>query len=117
MVFFGETVTYEIPQQLEYKEKIIFGLTFGQLLYAVIFSPVALAILFKLPAPLSVRITLALIPSGIACVFMFTNIPKQIKNWVKWQGWKEFDITHPKMKEYLNVEKIEEEVLYLKWEN
>jgi len=30
-------MSYKIPQQLGHKEKIIFGLTFEQLLYAVIF--------------------------------------------------------------------------------
>ena len=107
-------MTYEIPQQLEYKEKIIFGLTFQQLLYAIIFSPIAIAILFKLPSPLYIRISLALIPSGMAGIFMFTNIPKHFKNWMKWLRWKEFDIDHPRMKDYLNLEKIEGDVLYLK---
>jgi len=31
---------YEIPQQLEYKEKIVFGLTFPQIAYALIFFPI-----------------------------------------------------------------------------
>ncbi|MBU0460652.1 MAG: PrgI family protein, partial [Nanoarchaeota archaeon] len=103
-----------IPQQLEYKEKIIFGLTFQQLLYAIIFSPVAIAILFKLPFPLYIRISLALIPSGMAGIFMFTNIPKQFKNWSKWLRWQRFDNTHPKMKLFLEIEKIENEVILLK---
>jgi len=110
-------MTYEIPQQLEYKEKIIFGLTFQQLLYAIIFSPIAIAILFKLPVSIYLRISLALIPSSIAGIFMFTNIPKQIRNWMKWLKWKELDINHPRMKEYLNLEKIEGDMLYLKWKN
>ena len=55
-------MSYEIPQQLEYKEKIIFGLTFSQLLYALIFSPLALAFLFKLPLALTYRVILVLIP-------------------------------------------------------
>ncbi len=107
-------MSYQIPQQLEYSEKIIFGLTFQQLLYAIIFLPIALALLFKTPFPLTYRITLALIPSTTAAIFMFTNLPNEIKNWIKWLQWKEFDINHKKMKEYLNLEKIEEDVLHLK---
>ncbi|MBS3165532.1 PrgI family protein [Candidatus Woesearchaeota archaeon] len=68
-------MSYEIPQQLEYKEKIIFGLTFQQLLYALIFSPLALALLFKTPYAITYRIGLALIPSALACIFIFTKIP------------------------------------------
>ena len=107
-------MTYEIPQELEYKEKIIFGLTFEQLLYAIIFSPLAIALLFKTPFPLSIRISLALIPSGLAGIFMFTSIPKQLKNWVKWLRWQKLDINHPKMKQFLEVEKIEGDTILLK---
>ena len=96
-------MTYEIPQELEYKEKIIFGLTFEQLLYAVIFSPLAIAILFKTPFSLTIRITLALIPAGISAIFMFTNIPKQLKNWAKWLRRKK--ITN--MKQFLEITQIE----------
>ena len=106
-------MSYEIPQQLEYKEKIIFGLTFEQLLYAIIFSPLAIALLFKTPFPLYIRISLALIPSGLAGMFMFTNIPKQIKNWAKWLRWQKIDINHPKMKQFLEVEKIDGEIIQL----
>src|SRR3989344_9578729 len=107
-------MSYEIPQQLEYKERIIFGLTFEQLLYAVIFSPVAIALLFKTPFPLYIRISLALIPSGLAGMFMFTNIPKQLKDWAKWLQWQKIDINHPKMKQFLEVEKIDGEIIQLK---
>ena len=100
-------MSYEIPQQLEYKEKIIFGLTFGQLLYAIIFLPLALALLFKPPFPLAVRISLSLIPCAIAIIFMFTQIPTALKNWVLWQRWKKCTINDKKMKEYLSIDKIE----------
>ncbi|MBU3940689.1 MAG: PrgI family protein [Nanoarchaeota archaeon] len=40
-------MAYEVPQELEYREKIIFGLDFEQLIYAIIFAPLALIIFFK----------------------------------------------------------------------
>lgn len=107
-------MTYEIPQELEYKEKIIFGLTFEQLIYAIIFSPIALALLFKTPFSLSIKISLSFIPSALAGIFMFTNIPKELRNLAKWLQWRKLDINHPKMKQFMEVEKIEAEVLYLK---
>jgi len=107
-------MSYEIPQQLEYKEKIIFGLTFQQLLYALIFSPIALALLFKTPFPIAYRISLALIPSAFACIFIFTNIPKQVQSWIKWLTWRKFTIKDKKMKQFLNIDKIEGGVLLLK---
>ena len=34
-------MAYQIPQQLEYKEQIIFGLTLRQVIYAIIFGLLA----------------------------------------------------------------------------
>ena len=85
-------MSYEIPQQLTYQEKIIFGLTGKQLLYVLIFSPVTLILLLKTPFSLNVRISLALIPSSIACVFIFTNMPKQIISMIKWYRKREIKI-------------------------
>jgi hypothetical protein len=40
-------MAYEIPQQLEYKEKIMFGLNFKQLAYLFVFAPIVVFIAFK----------------------------------------------------------------------
>ena len=105
-------MSYEIPQQLEYKEKIIFGLTFSQLLYVVIFSPLVLALLFKAPFDIPYRITLALIPSALAGVFMFTHLPKQGRNWIHWLQWRK--ITAKKMERYLGLDKIDKTIIFTK---
>ncbi len=105
-------MSYEIPQQLEYQEKIIFGLTFRQLLYAIIFLPIALALLFKVPLDLPYRVTLSLIPSGLAILFMFTNIPKATVNWVKWLLSQ--NLNEEKIKQFLNLKEIKNDVLILK---
>ena len=107
-------MTYEIPQQLEYKEKIIFGLTFTQLLYAVIFLPIALALLFKLPLALPYRVSFALIPSSLAGIFMFTTLPTQTKAIIKWFGWRKLNINDKKMRKFLNLDKINKDILHLK---
>ena len=104
-------MSYEIPQELQYQEKIIFGLTFQQLMYAVIFSPLAIAFLLKTPFPLPVRIALALIPSGLAAIGMFTKIPQEAKNLLRWLRWQK--IERQNMKRYLGVEKIENNFVYL----
>jgi len=75
---------YEIPQQLEYKEKIVFGLTFGQLIYALIFFPFAFSFFFRLNASLPVRIFLTSIPVSLAAGFMFFDLSSHIKNWITW---------------------------------
>lgn len=75
---------YEIPQQLEYKEKIVFNLTFGQLMYVLIFFPIAFVCFFRLNLPLSVRVFLTLIPVSLATGFMFLNLSSHLKNWLIW---------------------------------
>ena len=74
---------YEIPQQLEYKEKIVFGLTFSQLMYALIFLPFVL-IFFRLNISLTIRIFLISVPVSLAISFMFFDLLTHIKNWYRW---------------------------------
>ena len=73
-------MSFEIPQELQYKEKIIFGLTFEQLVYAIIFVPISLFLLFKTNFSLYVRIVLALIPSSLAIMLMFFNLTGKVKD-------------------------------------
>jgi hypothetical protein len=79
---------YEIPQQLEYKEKIVFGLTFGQLMYAMIFLPIAI-VFFRMNIPFSVKIFLIFIPVSLAGGFMFFDLSSKIKNWYWWYKFRE----------------------------
>ena len=79
---------YEIPQKLEYNEKIVFGLTFGQLMYVLIFLPFVL-IFFRLPINLVARIILISIPVSLATGFMFFDLLTLIKNWYGWFKLKE----------------------------
>ena len=80
---------YEIPQQLAYKEKIVFGLTFGQLMWALIFFPFAFVSFFRLKAGLEIRIFLTLIPLALASGFMFFNFASYIKDWKNWHKFRE----------------------------
>ena len=91
-------MAYEIPQELEYQEKIIFGLTFKQLLYATAFLPCILFIITKLPLDLPYRIGLALIPASFAVVFMYTSLPLKLWNWWKWLPYRKLFLLSPKMK-------------------
>ncbi len=80
-------MTYEIPQQLQYEEKIIFGLNFKQLLYAIIFFPIGIIIFLKSGLNLEIKLTLSLIPILIGVAFMFFDL----KDWLSsvWQ-WLKF---------------------------
>ncbi|MFH1972795.1 MAG: DUF87 domain-containing protein [archaeon] len=73
-------MTYEIPQQLEYQEKIIFGLTFKQSMYAVVFGLIDFAIFFKTGFSITLKIILMLFPTLLAVGFMFLKLDNQIVN-------------------------------------
>ncbi|MCK4997115.1 ATP-binding protein [Candidatus Pacearchaeota archaeon] len=101
---------YEIPQQLEYKEKIVFGLTFTQLFYVLIFLPIAFGLFFKLQANLPIRIFLSSIPSLLAIGFMFFDLQNNIKNWYTWLKFRNLD-TQEKLEKALALGKIKDNLI------
>jgi hypothetical protein len=102
---------YEIPQQLEYKEKIVFGLTFGQLIYALIFLPIAI-IFFRMNIPLPVKVVLISIPVSLAAGFMFFDLFSKIKNWYWWYKFREIN-DYEKLKNIFGAE-VRENLIILK---
>ncbi|MFH0797783.1 MAG: DUF87 domain-containing protein [Candidatus Woesearchaeota archaeon] len=104
---------YEIPQQLEYKEKIIFGLTFGQLAYVAIAMPFVLWLFFRTPFNVYVRSTLALIPTLLALSFMFLNLDKHMVNWYKWLRFRKAS-NKEKLERFVGLSKIADDTIYIK---
>ena len=103
---------YEIPQQLEYKERIVFGLTFGQLAYALIFLPIAI-IFFKLNIPLPFKIFLILIPVSLATGFMFFDLMSRIRNFVAWYKFREIKL-RGMLDQLFGIKEIKGDYIYLK---
>ena len=73
-------MAYEIPQQLAYKEKIIFGLTFKQLIYAFL-SLITSAIFIKSATNNTVGFILAILPIFCGICFMFFDFDQHLKNY------------------------------------
>ncbi len=103
---------YEIPHQLEYKEKIVFGLTFQQLAYALLFFPIIFILLFRLNAPLAIRITLATIPVSVAVGFMFFDLLTLLKNWYAW--YKQRVLEEAQVKELWSLKDIKDNTIITK---
>ena len=101
---------YEIPQQLEYKEKIIFGLTFGQLMYGLMFFPIAFAFFFRLNAPLPVRVFLTFIPVSLSAGFMFFNLSSKIKDCYYWFKFRKID-TKEKINKIFGLKEIKDNII------
>lgn len=77
-------MAYEIPQELEYKEKIMFGLTFKQLAYAFIFVPLMIIIFFKTHWNLTLRVIITSLISCLGASFIFLDLDNKLKAWISW---------------------------------
>ncbi len=104
-------MTYEIPQELEYKEKIVFGLDFSQLIYLLIFGFIILVILFKTGLNQDLRFFLATIFAVLAICFMFFNLKQRIKDFWDWYKFREFKVASLRMKRLIPEINIENNVL------
>lgn len=104
---------YEIPQQLQYEEKIVFGLTFKQLIYALIFGLPAILIFMKTHFSIYLKVILGAPLIGLACLFMFFNFLSYIRNMTSWFKFREVSINDPKMIQFLGIEKIKDGNVYV----
>ena len=104
---------YEIPQQLQYEEKIIFGLTFRQLIYAAIFLVPSLIIFFNTNLDIYIKASISAMLMGTASLFMFFNFSGYLKNIWSWFKFREITLMEPKMVQFIAIEKIENGVVYV----
>ncbi|MBU0894257.1 MAG: ATP-binding protein [Nanoarchaeota archaeon] len=103
---------YEIPQQLEYQEKIVFGLTFKQLAYAFGFFPIIFFFIFKLNTNIALRVFLAMYPTALAVGFMFFDLEGKLKMWIKW-----YKLRNPikeDLEKFFDIKKIEDDLIITK---
>jgi len=100
-------MTYEIPQSLQYTEKIIFDLTLVQLLYAAVFGLPAFLIYAKLHFSLYVRIGLALIPVCIGLMFMYLDLWRKISDFWEFFKFRKATLFDRAMKRYLKLNAVE----------
>jgi len=98
-------MTYQIPQQLEYKEKIMFGLTFSQLAYAFLFGGISL-LMFRRIDNFYLKIILMLISSALGIGFMFLNLSTLIKNYWIFLKFRKVLAGDPKLKKLIGITKI-----------
>ena len=104
-------MTYEIPQELEYKEKIVFGLNFEQLVYLLLFGFVILVILFKLDLNQELKVFLSTLVGVIAICFMFFNLRQKIKDFWDWYKFREFRVAGVRMKRLIPEINIQNNIL------
>lgn len=102
---------YEIPQQLAYTEKIIFGLSFKQLAYAIAFLIPMLLFFFKTGFNVYFKSVVVGVLSCLAIGLMFFNLDYHLRGWIAW-----FKIRELKTKEQLNafkgIKEIKDSLIY-----
>lgn len=101
---------YEIPQQLEYKEKIMFGLNFKQLVYLFVFAPIIIGIFFKTRLHLAFRIPIMTFFAGLAIGFIFLDLDKHLRNWCRWYTSKRIEKQH-KLAAFIPVKEITNDIV------
>jgi conjugal transfer ATP-binding protein TraC len=105
-------MAYEIPQQLEYREKIMFGLDFRQLAYGFTFGSLSL-LAYKLPyLPLSWTLMGCSTIAGAS--FMFLNLDQHMKDWKSFMSFREALFMTKKMKQFIGIEKIENRSIFVR---
>ena len=106
-------MAYDIPDKIQYKEKIVFGLTLKQLIYAVGFG---LAAVFSFWLPLSGDARFVP-PSVIALVglgFIFLDLEKAVFDRAVYLfGVREGGAMDKKVQDFIGIRKIENDVVYL----
>jgi hypothetical protein len=98
-------MSYEIPPPLQHKEKIIFNLTFEQLLYAGVTLLID-ALILKLISNQAIKFTLIGIITSIAVLFMFFKAKEWIKNIYHFLKFQKADIYSKKMKDFIEIKEI-----------
>lgn len=103
-------MSYEIPPNLQHKEKIIFNLTFEQLLYAGA-ALIIDAIIFKIINNSTVKFTLIGLITSASILLMFFNAKQWIKNFYHFVKFRKADVFSENMKEYIGIKDIKDNLI------
>src|SRR3989338_8293902 len=104
-------MSYEIPQQLEYNEKIMFGLTFKQLAYAFLFFGGSLLII-KVVGLNVLGVMLAIFPCLIGIGFVFLNFDSLIKDYFLYYKSRKIMLTEKSLNTFLGIKEIKENYIF-----
>ncbi|MGV8142257.1 MAG: PrgI family protein [Candidatus Pacearchaeota archaeon] len=101
---------YEIPQQLEYQEKIMFGLNFKQLAYLFLFAPIIILVFFKTSLHLAIKIPIMTFFAGLAIGFIFLGLDKHLQNWYYWYNSKKIQLPH-KFASFIPIKEVKDDLI------
>ncbi len=103
-------MAYQIPQQLKYEEKIMFGLTFKQLIYAFLFGFISIMV-FKKIENVTTGIILSTIPFVMGLGFIFFDFEKRLKDYYVYLKFRKIKSTDSKFRDFFGIKKIKNDFI------
>ena len=104
-------MSYEIPQQLEYREKVVFGLTFSQLAWAMLFGLPAVSVFFKSHANIYVKSSIVIVLCVVAVCFMFFNASRFLLDFWAWFRFRKAVSGSPKLEKFVGVKDVKDSLI------
>lgn len=106
---------YEIPKNLRYEEKIVFGLTFWQFVWLGGFGGLAAIIFFRMPLSLFLKVPLSILFLFLGVGFGFLDLAGHLGRYNTFRkSIRQAGFLDEKLKEFVEVKKIENDAIYLR---
>ena len=99
-------MSYQIPPPLQHKEKIIFGMTFSQLAYALPAFLLIFLIIFKTNLPIQFTGTIATVIALVTSSFIFFDAKNKLQNLINHFLTREVEVNSDKLKQIVNIDKV-----------
>jgi hypothetical protein len=107
-------MSYEIPKNLKYEEKIMFNLSLQQAIWLGLFVVPAVIIFLKSPLLLEINVSISMILAGLGLGFAFLNFKEYTITLYKYFGQpRELGYLSKKMANFIEVKEIKEDTIFL----
>lgn len=104
-------MSYEIPQQLQHKEKIIFGLTFSQLGWTALWGGFTLVIIMG-PGSLNLKLSIAILPAVLGVLFVFFDLATWVRNIARHLRLRHIHLGSERMRQLFPLKKVGDNTVY-----
>jgi len=105
-------MAYQIPQKLQYEEKIVFGLSIKQMAYLAAFSAPAAIISLKTDLNIYLKAIISFMMLSLSSLFMFLDTGRYILAFISWIRFREAGLMDKKMKDFIGINNVSKGVIY-----
>src|SRR3989344_7150641 len=108
-------MSYEIPKNLKYEEKIVFNLTMWQALWIGLFATLALIVFTRIPLGFEIKIIAMIFLGLLGLAFAFLNLKQYLLTAIAFvKTPRQMGYLDKKMSGFLDIQKIENNSVFLK---